>query len=258
MTVGPTWTALRIARISTPSLTNKGTAVTSLLLIPVAEVLLIVAVANTYGVADTFRTAYAVVLLGFGTTVVGGIVGQSVRDRQTGALLELLSHRLFYVPYWVSKAAVPVVLGLPVAIGVSVAVLALSGGNSAGLFVRTLLVLPVVAVSASLVGAGVATLSLIWEDPYLVGNLLHAILPITAGVVVPLSSYPAWLAALAQPLPFTAAIQLLTVPHLWDATSLLLGVRECVAAGIFIVLGALATRVVTARMRNGKLGESMM
>ena len=49
------------------------------------------------------------------------------------------------------------------------------------------------------------------SDPYLVANVAQGVLPLTAGVVVPLSSYPAVLAHAASALPFTAAVEAMRV-----------------------------------------------
>ena len=100
---GPLRTALRIARVSTPALTNRRTAVTSLVAVPVLGVLLLVAVAASAGGTDLVATASAGVLVTFGLSIVAGTVAQISRDRQLGVLQQVLAGQFFSLPYWLEK-----------------------------------------------------------------------------------------------------------------------------------------------------------
>lgn len=254
---GPTWTALRIGRVSTPALTNRATTMTSLLLIPVSEVLLMVFVAQVVGVMDVQRTAYAAALVGFGLTIVSGVVSQVARDRQTGVLLEVLLRDFFHVRYWFAKAAVPTFLGAPVACTIGLAILTLHGGESSVMFISMLTTMPLVAAVGGLVGVGVAVVGLLWEDPYLLGNVVRGTLPIMAGVVVPVSTYPGWLEAASYGLPLTGAVELLSLEGGVDLFALPTIGREMAIGLAFVAIGWACSRLVVRLMRDGRFREDL-
>lgn len=259
MSRGPVGTSLRIARVSTPELTNASTALTSLVAVPLLEVLLIVAVSASLGGDDLVRTAYAAIILAYGLSIVTGTVGQVTRDRQIGVLQEALMSRFFYLPYWLGKVTVPAVLGAAVAVASSLAVLLVDPDRSAQAFVGAVALLPVVTVGASLAAVGVATLSVGASDPYLVANVAQGVLPLTAGVVVPLSSYPAVLAHAASALPFTAAVEAMRVLQNGGDTALVatLMTRELLVCSVWFVIGAVVSRRVVRALRDGRRREEI-
>lgn len=254
---GPLSTALRISRVSAPELANPATALTSLLAVPVLEVILLVAVSASLGSTALVSTAYAAIILAYGQTIISGTIGQVTRDRQIGVLQETLTNRFFSPPYWASKVAVPIVLGGAVAVASCVAVVVIDPERSVRLFAAALLVIPVVAVGASIASVGVATLSVGLRDPYLISNVVRGLLPLTAGVVVPLASYPAVLAGVARAFPLTGAVEAmrsmaLAQPGAWVAGAL---AREVIICGAWFAVGALASSHVIRSLRNGRREE---
>lgn len=168
-----------------------------------------------------------------------------------------LTSRFFSPPYWASKVVVPITLGGAVAIASCVTVLVIDPEHSVQRFTAALLVIPVVAVGASAASIGIATLSVGLRDPYLISNVVHGLLPLTAGVIVPLASYPAALAGMARAFPLTGAIEAMQAittsgSGAWVASTL---GREVLICGAWFVLGALASRLVIRGLRNGRREE---
>jgi ABC-2 type transport system permease protein len=246
-------TSIAIAAISNPALTTTTTAITSLVITPVLEVLLLVAVSASVGSPDMRDTAYAGILLAFGLTVLGGTVEQVTRDRRLGVLHEVIGYGIANPSYWAGKLAVPTTLGTAPALVAAVVVFWLDGSHDADALARVLLLIPLAAISGGLVGLTAAIASLSLSDPYVISNSAHSILLITAGVVLPLSLYPQWLEWVALALPFTAAVDAVR----GGRSIAPLIVRElavCVAwFGVSILLG----RRVLAAVRSGRAREEV-
>lgn len=256
---GPLRIALRIARVSTPALTNRRTAVTSLVAVPVLGVLLLVAVAASAGGTDLVATASAGVLVTFGLSIVAGTVAQISRDRQLGVIQQVLAGRFFSLPYWLGKVAVLTAVGACVAVAGSLAVFLVDPTRSTDQLAATLGTLPVVAVAGALVSVAAGTFSIGLRDPYLVSNALHGVLPITAGVVVPLAAYPTVLALAGTALPFSGAVE--AMRSVADGASTvgasLSVLRELGVCAVWCVAGALTSRRVMADLRSGRRSEDI-
>lgn len=255
----PIKTALKISKVSSPELTNSSTAVTSLIFVPLFEVILLVAITASMGSVDLISVAYSAIVLALGLTIITGTVGQVTRDRNLGVLNEMLIYRFYYAPYWLSKVCVSAILGLVVAMLSSVVVFAMAAENNASSLFSILALLPFVAFCSSLAAIGVSTLSIGLRDPYFVSNIVQGLLPLTAGVVVPLSSYPTVLQSIAYVLPFTGAIEamrgLASGQH-FSAVSVFL-MRELVVCGGWLLIGVLTSATVVRAIRDGRRREDI-
>lgn len=257
--LGTLTTALRIARVSAPELTNTPTAVTSLVAVPLLEVVLLVAISASLGGDELVVVAYAAILLAFGLTIISGTVGQVTRDRNIGVVYDTLSHRFFWPPYWLSKVVVAAVLGLVVAVVSCAVVFAIDAEHDVRQLVGALAMLPVVAVVASVAAIGIATLSVGFRDPYLLANIARGVLPITAGVVVPLSDYPELLAGIARLLPLSGTIEAMRAIALaqpWPSIGMLIA-RDGVVCGAWFLVGLLASGMVVRALRDGRRREEI-
>ena len=255
----PLGTALRISRVSTPDLANTATALTSLVAVPLLEVLLLVAVSASLGGDDLVVVAYSAILVAFGLTVVTGTVGQITRDRHAGVLQDILTLRPFYAPYWLGKTTIPAVLGVAVAFASCVAVFGIDTSHDPRSLASALVMLPVVALFASFCAVGVATLSVGLKDPYLLSNVIQGVVPITAGIVVPLSSYPTLLASVAHVFPFTGAVEAMRALALEQPLSEVAAsiAREGGICGAWLLVGALASKFVLRALRDGRRREEI-
>jgi ABC-2 type transport system permease protein len=241
-------TSIQVAASSNPALATPGTALTSLVLTPALEVLLLVAVTASVGSTDLRDTAYAGIVLAFGLSVVTGTVEQVTLDRRLGVLPDVLSYGLRNPAYWGAKMLVPLVLGLAPAIVSTAGVLLVDPGHDLEAFRRVLLLLPVAALAGALVGLAASVASIGLSDPYLVSNSAHGLLLVTAGVVLPISLYPAWLGMPALALPFTAVVEAVRA----DGSTGLLVLRELAVCGAWCLVGLLSSRRVLAAVRSGR------
>jgi len=245
--------SLRIALVSNDALTNVPTAVTSLVLTPLLEALLLVAVLASVGVTDIRDAAYASIVLSFGLAVLNGTVGEVSHDRQIGVAQEIIGYRLWNPAYWFGKLVPPILLGIVPAILSAVAVFWAFGADDAAQLGRVLWIIPLAALVGALVGVTAAVASFALSDPYLISNILSSVLLITAGVVLPIGYYPGWLGFVARVLPFTAAVELVrnTGP-----TGLLLA-RELLVSGLWLVIGLAIAKRVMALIRSGKRSQEI-
>jgi len=258
LSAGRLATAVSITALSNSALENRSTAITKLVLIPVLDVFLLVAVLYSVGVADIRAATYASILLSFGLSVLTGAVGQVTQDRMRGVAEEVVSRGLWNPTYWTAKLAVPAFLSLVPAFLGALAVFAIDFHNSGGapdyaLFQRVLWLIPLSALVGALVGVTASIASFALEDPYLISNVANMVLLLTAGVVLPLSLYPTWLAAIARFLPFTALIE--AVRTTGPAAPLLL--REFAVALAWLAVGLLIAKRVLALIRSGKRAQQI-
>jgi len=252
-------TSISIAAKSNSAFTNRATFVTSLILTPVLDVLLLVAVLSSVGVmagASVRDATYASIVLAFGLAVLTGTVGQLTYDRQIGVAQEIIGHGLWNPTYWAGKLLVPMILGIVPAVLGAIAVFLLDARLSGGdvdLLLRVLVLIPLAALVGALVGITAAIASFALADPYLISNIANAVLLITAGVVLPLNRYPNWLAAITRLLPFTALVAAVrTTGPVWP-----LVLRELLVALAWLAVGLLIARRVLALIRSGKRSQEV-
>lgn len=244
--------ALRIARVSSSALTNAGTALTSLVAIPMLEVLMLVAVAASVGSSDLVSVAYAGALIALGTSIISGTISGVSRDRSMGVLQDALTFRFFHPPYWLAKVTIPAVLGVAVALATIAAILLIDPSHSSDMALRALTLVPPVCLVAGTVSVAAATASVALRDPYLVSNVLTATLPIVAGVVVPITLFPQWLATLAMLVPLTATVQAMWSPDMAPNESALLVARDLAVAAAWLAMGVALSRRVITLLRDGR------
>jgi len=239
--------AISLSAVSNSALANKATAIVSLIVSPILEVLLLVAMLTSVGVYDVRDTAYASIVLAFGISVLNGTVMQAEGDRARGILQEVVGHGIWNPPYWVGKLSVPMILGILPAILSALAVFLVNGASDVDMFIKVLWSIPLAALVGALVGITASLASFALPDPFLVSNIAGTILLITAGVVLPLGMYPTWLAWIARFLPFTATIEAVrTEGNVWPFI-----LRELLVALMWFAVGLAIARRVLTRLRSG-------
>ncbi|MDO4888882.1 MAG: ABC transporter permease [Actinomycetaceae bacterium] len=248
-------TAIRVSLTSSITFATVGTAATSLLLIPLLSVLFDVLLGSDLASPDLVRIGYAAALVSLMVSVCSGVVAAVARDRMLGVFQEVQLRRRFDAAYWVSVAAVPVVLALASAVIVFGSVFAFSGGDGAMLGRAARLVLPALAVGLCLgifaAGSGVGL-----PDPYLGATLVGALLPLTAGVIVPVSQYPAWFAGLVRFIPGTNTVRALSEATGAPGQLAFVGIDAALSL-VWAGIGLALTRVAVAHLRNGVRLESI-
>ena len=255
--LSPMANAFRIALVSNSAFESFGTALTSLVITPLLQALLLVSFLTAAGVSggvELREAAYGSILIAFGLAIMNGAVVEGAYDRQIGVVQEVVGHTLWNPAYWTGKILVPMLLGIPPAILSALAVYAVIGAGDVGLLWRVLWLIPISALVGALIGIAATIASFGLADPYLISNIANTGLLITAGVVLPLSLYPGWLAALAQLLPFTAAIEAMrTAGPMWP-----LVLRELLVAFGWFGVGVLLSRRVLAAIRSGKRTDEVL
>ena len=97
-------------------------------------------------------------------------------------------------------------------------------------------------------GVFAAGLGLYLSDPYLGGTILGALLPISAGVIVPVDAYPAWLAALCTLVPGGRTIALVSgSSEIVDSTV----VTEVLVCVLWALAGLVLVHAAARRIRSG-------
>ena len=236
---------IRVSWASSVTFATVGTAVTTLLVLPLLDVLFDVVLGNDVGTPDLVRTGYAAALVALATSVASGVVSAVATDRALGIFQEVHLRRRFDVVYWVAVATVPCILAVSTGSAAIGAVFLLSPDKDAMLLGRVALLAVAALVCGVLLGVAAAGVGVDLPDPYLGATLLATFLPVFTGVIVPLEYYPPVLTALANAVPLSGTIAGIAEPVGW------LVVRDIAVAAIWAGIGVLATRHAVARLRSG-------
>ena len=211
-----------------------GTAITTLVLVPGLNVLFTVLLGADLAANDTVRIGCATALIATLSSVAAGIVARVATDRWIGVFEYVCTTRAVDAGYWLGAAAVPALLasvtGLSnVGIVWLLSLTAPSTGAASGLLLGAIALMPVAVLGGVCLGVFAAGLGLYLSDPYTGSNVLSIILPVSAGVIVPVSTYPGWLAWLCSWVPGSRLVQVL------DASS---GIANGTAPELFALLAA--------------------
>jgi len=246
-------TSLSLSATSNVALSNPATAITSLVVTPLLEIVLLVAVIASSGISDVRDVAYSGIILTFGLAVLSGTVGQVTYDRQVGAMREIVSYGIWNPRYWFGKLAIPMLLGVLPAFFSAITVYFVDGSSDSTILFRALALIPLAAVVGAVVGVTASIASFALSDPYLVSNIAHPLFVITSGVVLPLNLYPSWLVRVSRFLPFTATIEALRSPTAtWPFVF-----RELFVTTLWLVLGIIIANRVLALLRSGLRREEI-
>ena len=183
-----------------------GTAITTLVLVPGLNVLFTVLLGADLAANDTVRIGCASALVATLSSVAAGIVARVATDRWIGVFEYVCTARPVDAGYWLGAAAVPALLasvtGLSnVGIVWLLSLTAPSTGVGSGLLLGAIALMPVAVLGGVCLGIFAAGLGLYLSDPYTGSNFLSIILPVSAGVIVPVSTYPAWLTCYVRGFP---------------------------------------------------------
>ena len=172
-----------------------GTAITTLVLVPGLNVLFTVLLGADLAANDTVRIGCASALIATLSSVAAGIVARVATDRWIGVFEYVCTARPVDAGYWLGAAAVPALLasvtGLSnVGIVWLLSLTAPSTGAASGLLIGAIALMPVAVLGGVCLGIFAAGLGLYLSDPYTGSNVLSIVLPVSAGVIVPVSTYP--------------------------------------------------------------------
>ena len=240
---------VRVSWASSTAFATLGTAVVTLLVLPLLDVLFDVLMGSDLSAPDLVRTGYAAALVALAVSVASGVVGTVATDRMLGVFQEVHTRRRLDVAYWLSVAVVPALLAAStatVAIGV---VFALSPLHDVGALGRVITLAAPTIVCGLLMGIMAAGVGVNLPDPYLGATIIATFLPLLTGVIVPLEQCPTWLQALAHLVPLSGTVTVLDAPA--AAVPALLG-RDPAVAAVWAGIGLAVTRRAVTRLRQGQ------
>ena len=181
-------TGVRVSWASSTAFATLGTAVVTLLVLPLFDVLFDVTMGSDLSAPNLERTGYAAALVALAVSVAGGVVAAVAGDRNLGVFQEVHLRRAVDPVYWASVCAVPALLASATTAVVVGAVFALSDRRDAALLGRVAGLAACAVVCGVLMGVGAAGVGVNLPDPYLGSTLVGAVLPVLAGVIVPLDA----------------------------------------------------------------------
>jgi ABC-2 type transport system permease protein len=246
--------SIRIAAAASGLFINIGTAVTSLILAPIIGSLFLVGLAASVASPDLRSVAYAGVIVTAASGTIASISAMMGSDRRIGVVEEVFTLALFSPVFWVGKVVVAIVASGAVAFVSGLGVFLLDPLRSASALASFLVALPAALVVGAVVGCSIAVVSVTLQDPYLIANVIALVLPLSAGVMAPLSTYPDGLALLSRLLPLTGTVELFrssAVGRLGDSDWQAALVGELAVATAWILLAVGVRGWVVARLRSG-------
>lgn len=245
---------VRISWVSSTAFATVGTAVVTLVALPLLDVGMVVLLGVDLAAPDVALTGLAAALVAVVSSVAAGVVAAVVTDRNLGLFEQVLTYRRIDVAYWLAKAIVPALLAVITAM-VVIAAVVLGIGNSGGAALpdqlrATVSLVPFAVLLGVLVGVGAAGIGVSLPDPYLGSTIAASLLPLAAGVIVPVALYPGWLQPLCWLLPGSGMV------HALQGDGSLLW-RD-VAVGIaWTAVGLLCARRAVRLMREGVRREAI-
>ncbi|MCI1219407.1 MAG: ABC transporter permease [Bifidobacterium sp.] len=240
----------RISFASSTAFATLGTALTTLVITPLFSVLYDIVFGQDLRAPDYTRIGYAAALVALCLSVEAGITSKAVTDRNLGVFEEIHMRRSVDTAYWVGSSIIPLLLSTLTAAVTIAGVFAFSAGHDPHMVIKVIMLCPATMLMGMLLGVCCAGVGVSLPDPYLADTILDAILPLSAGVIVPTTLYPDWLRALFHLLPMTGTLTVLT-----DNSTGNIGRPLCtdiLLAVVWACVGLVFVRVAVSNLRNGK------
>ncbi|WP_167203090.1 ABC transporter [Actinomyces respiraculi] len=239
---------VRVTWASSTAFATVGTAVVTLLVLPLLSIAYDVLLGADLSAPDLVRTGYAAALVALASSVCAGVVGTAATDRNLGVFHEVHTRRRLDVAYWLAIAAVPSLLAVLTGAAAIGAVAVLSPAHDLAMLGRVIALAPIAVVCGLLLGVGAAGIGVDLPDPYLGATIVSTFLPLLTGVIVPLSLCPAWVRVLGALAPLSGTVTALDASA--DGVGALL-TRDLLVALVWAGAGLAATRHAVTRLRAG-------
>ncbi|PHP53014.1 ABC transporter [Actinomyces ruminis] len=239
---------VRVTWASSTAFATLGTAVVTLLVLPLLSIIYDVLLGADLSAPNLVRTGYAAALVALASSVCAGVVGTVATDRNLGVFQEVHTRRRADLAYWLAVAVVPALLAVLTGAAAIGAVFVLSPAHDAAMLGRVIALAPIAVVCGLLLGVGAAGIGVDLPDPYLGATIVSTFLPLLAGVIVPLSLCPAWLRVLGGIVPLSGTVTVLD-SGADDVVPLL--AHDLLVALVWAGVGLAATRHAVTRLRAG-------
>lgn len=244
--------ACKISYLSSVYFANIRTALVSLIVLPFIEIVYNLALGVGLSSDVLFYSLFASIVMSAYLSQLSGVVASVAADRirQCFVTIELLGK--LDVVYWIAKGIVSCCISLVTSLIFLLAaylLCAMSGVpelHFVPYMLRALFALGIALISASFVGIALSAFSIYMSDPYMGSTLASAILPISSGVIVPISYLGNAAQVLCSVLPATHVIQFIQTGDAWQL------VLELIVAGVWLCLGLVSISVSLFRLRSGR------
>ena len=246
---------VRLTRVSSTTLATLGTAVTSLIALPVLDIIFNVLLGDDLNAPDFSRIGYASALVTLALSLASGIVGKIVTDRELGVFQEVNMRRRFDLAYWLGSTILPMALSTLTALISIIGVFLISPQHDARQLARIVILALAAVCIGTLVGLACAGIGVSLPDPALALTIASSVLPLTSGVIVPTELYPGWLRALCQAMPLTGMLQTMDTWAFGNAAPSMGVARDLLVSLIWAIVGVIFTRIALHMLRNGARTE---
>ena len=242
---------VRLTRVSSTTLATLGTTITSLIALPVLDIIFNVLLGNDLHAPDFTRIGYASALVALALSLASGIVSKIVTDRELGVFQEVNMLRRFDLAYWLGSTILPTMLSTLTALISIGGVFLISSGHDAGQLAKIVALAMAAMCIGILTGLACAGIGVSLPDPYLGLTIAGSLLPLTSGVIVPTELYPGWLRGICQVMPLTGMLQTLDTWVFASGTAPMGIARDILVSRLWATVGVIFTRVAVHRLRNG-------
>ena len=241
--------AFQVSLASSIAYATIGTLLVSILAIPLLEILFSVLLAKDVGSMDVLRTAYASTLVGIGLGVCSGVVSKTATDRNLGVFQVVHEYRRVDLAYWLASMVMPVLLALPAGVASLAVITVMSGRGDLPVVARLALLVVCALLVGGLLGISMSGVGLALSDPYQGAAFAGAVVPVMAGVIVPVALFPQWLAPLSAVVPLSGVVDAVSSLNSGVEWSVL--AFDAVRGLAWAVLGLLMVQIARSRLRAG-------
>ncbi|GKT04633.1 ABC transporter permease [Furfurilactobacillus entadae] len=227
-------------------LSNWRTRVIYFLLLPVANLLLLILISGEYENVAAWRVALGSIVIEGATLSLQSMSQLLVTDARLKIDIELISKKPYSIRYWGNKFLAAIVPGIILA-SVNTTLLFLVKAPLHLVFRAYLLIVPICVVGAIL---GFTSWCVSWEmkNPYFFTNLISSLLVLVSGALILVSEYPMWLQVVSKMFPLYSFIN-------WLSFSNGSVVETIINTSIWLIIGVVLYVVQIPRVLRNKTHE---
>lgn len=189
---------------SLPFLSNWRTKLTYFFITPLVNMILLVLIDMQYAGGFNWEVAITSITIDAANLSMQTMNLLIVNDSDLRIDFELIAKNPFSLRYWLSKALVSLFIGALLALVNFCLIFVL--GAPLEVIGRALLLLPLLCLYGIILGFSAWAISWQMNDPYFLQNIFSALVPIVSGILVVISTYPAWLKVIALLFPFAGPV----------------------------------------------------
>lgn len=239
---------IRISFVSSTAFATFFAAATTLVVTPLFGVLYDILFGQDIAATDYARIGYGAALVCLCVSIQSGMVAKTVTDRTLGVFIEIHTRRTIDFAYWIGIAIVPLVLSTITAAVTIGGVFFLTPGHNIEMLATVLKLCPATMIIGVLLGMCCSGFGISLPDPYLGDTIVSALLPLSAGVIVPVSLYPEWLRTFFLMFPMTRTVMSFTQPN---GIQLIAVLSDLLVSALWAMAGIMFVSFSVKRLRSG-------